>query len=1063
MGGDEAAGREVTGGGCTRAEFRCGSPVPALNSSAGRLNPRERSAASLQAEGGGTAAMSGTDPFSPEQLLLQRRFVGALARRLVADAAQVDDVAQETWLELLTTNKPPRSISWLRAVVRNVVRQLGRSEGRRRARESEVARVAPTLAPATDEIAGRLELQRRLIERVLALPALHREIVLLHFYEECTVKQAAARLGIPFETARTRLRRALEELRANWNGELGGERAGLLALAQLAPLSKVATWGAWIAMAKGSKAALAVAVVVVAAGGWWLWSDSRALHGAAPAATAVVAPAGAEAADAKGPLAASRVNEPAPAVAPPAAPTIADGFGSVRVHVTWLMADSKSTPIPNVPVRLFSEERPPTFVDAVDGMTDKKGDFFAEHVPSGSVIATAAGFTAFTGSSDHPRFSERECARRIAVHANETTDVALSVFKEAEVDGVVLDPKGAPVAGATIWISSGAGGWPSLGEEFGKSDASGPGRFHLPVVERIHWISAYAPSFAPSPALSLSGREATNGRITIELQLLDEGGCIRGRVVDSSARPVSRAFVYASGPWSNPRVLRKGTTGEHPPARTTRTHDDGTFEIEGAPVGDVHLVVRARDHAPAWERFTLTAQPPKEVDLTLRKGGTLEGTLETGDGEPLPGVEVRVVPVQKLPEPRIEVLTAFARTDDDGHFIVEHLMAEPLEATVDAGEIGTATLAFSVADGEMKEWSPELSRGLEIRGRVVDEAGAAFPRWKVEARFEKRESGEKLPVAVATSSDGRFTIPRCGDKPYEVRVFEPSDDRRDVSFSAVVLLGVKAGGEEIEIRVPANRRKTAFVAGRVVDADGRPLPRVSLSLYDGGSNDIGFNAGGDAGFRLGPFPPGAYHMRLWLEGLPHLELGTRTLIAGQTLDLGTLTMARPGFVEVRATRADGSPPEDGDVSIWNEARENSERIGLIGDLFRSEPLAPGRYQLGGGTKMASTWIPFDIVGGQTTQLAVTIAPGAIRSFRLLTVSGAQPLAPVEVTLSDMTGHPLWSHTWPKYPKGPYVVNQRFARGRFTISFTAADGTKGETTFDVEDLVDTKDAVDVMMH
>jgi RNA polymerase sigma-70 factor (ECF subfamily) len=935
--------------------------------------------------------MSNTDPFSPEQLLLQRRFVGAVARRLVADAAQVDDVAQETWLELLTSKAPPRSLSWLRAVVRNVVRQLGRSEGRRRAREEQVARVAPTLAPATDEIAGRLELQRRLIERVLALPALHREIVLLHFYEERTVKQAAARLGIPFETARTRLRRALEELRAHWNGELGGERAGLLALAQLAPLSKVATWGAWIAMAKGSKAALAAAVVVVAAGGWWLWSDSRALHGTAPAATALVAPAGAEAADANAPLAAARVNEPAPALAPPATPTSVDGFGSVRVHVTWLTADSKSTPIPNVPVRLVSEERPPTFVDQVDGMTDGNGDFLADHVPSGSVIATAAGFTAFTGSSDHPRFSERPCARRIAVRANETTEVTLSVFKEAEIDGVVLDPKGAPVAGATIWISSELGGWPVLGGEFGKSDASG--RFHLPVVERIHYISAYAPSFAPSPALSLSSRETTDGRLAIELQLLDEGGCIRGRVVDRSARPVGHAFVYASGPWSNPRVLRKGMSGAHPPARTARTHDDGTFEIEGAPVGEVHLVVRARDHAPVWERFTSTARSLKEFDLTLREGGTLEGTLETGDGEPLPGIEVRVAPVQKLPEPRIEVLTAFTRTDDDGHFAVEHLMTVPLEATVDAGEFGTAKLAFTLADGETREWSPELSRGLEIRGRVVDEDGAAFPRWKVEARFEKRESGEKLPASVATASDGRFTIPRCVDKPYEVRVFEPTDDRRNITFSSVVLHGVKAGGEEIEIRVPANRRACAFVSGRVVDADGRPLPRVSLSLYDGGSNDIGFNAGGESGFRLGPFPPGAYHMRLWLEGLPQLELGTRTLTSGQTLDLGTLTMARPGFVEVRATRADGSPPEDGDVSIWNEARDNSEDIGLIGDLFRSEPLAPGRYQLGGGTKMASTWIPFEIVGGQTTQLSVTIAPGAIRSFRLLTASGAQPSRP----------------------------------------------------------------------
>jgi len=1017
--------------------------------------------------------MSGTDPFAPEQLLLQRRFIGALARRLVADAAQVDDVAQETWLELLTTKSRPRARSagaddgalprsWLRRVVRNVVLQLGRAEGRRAAREAVVGRTAEARAPATDQIVEQLDLQRRLIERALALPPIYREIVLLHFYEELTVAQAAARLGIPLETARTRLRRALDELRANWNGELGGARAGLLALAQLAPLSKVATCGAWIAMAKGSKVALAAAAVVVAAGGWWLWSDSRALHGTAPAATALVAPAGAEAADANAPLAAARVNDPVPALAPPATPTSVDGFGSVRVHVTWLTADSKSTPIPNVPVRLFSEERPPTFVDAVDGMTDGHGDFFADHVPSGSVIATAAGFTAFTGSSDHPRISsERECARRIVVHANETADVTLSVHKEAEIDGVVLDPKGAPVAGATIWISSGAGGWPSLGEEFGKSDAFG--RFHLPVVERIHFISAYAPWFAPSPALSLSSRETTDGRLAIELQLLDEGGCIRGRVVDRSARPVGHAFVYASGPWANPRVLRMGTTGAHPPARTARTHDDGTFEIEGAPVGEVHLVVRARDHAPAWERFTSTARSLKEFDLTLRKGGTLEGTLETGDGEPLPGIEVRVAPVQKLPEPRIEVLTAFTRTDDDGHFAVEHLMAVPLEATVDAGEFGTAKLAFTLADGETREWSPELSRGLEIRGRVVDENGAAFPRWKVEARFEKRESGEKLPAAVATASDGRFTIPRCFDKAYEVRVFEPTEDRRNITFSSIVLHGVKAGGEEIEIRVPANRRASAFVSGRVVDADGRPLPRVSLSLFDGGSNDIGFNAGGEAGFRLGPFPPGDYHLRLWLEGLPELELGTRTLTAGQTLDLGTLTMARPGFVEVRATRADGSPLEDGDVSIWNEARDNSEDIGLIGDLFRSEPLAPGRYQLGGGRKMASTWIPFEIVGGQTTQLSVTIAPGAIRSFRLLTASGAQPLAPIEVTLSDATGHPLWSHTWPKYPKGPYVVNQRFARGRFTISFTAADGAKGEASFEVEDLVDAKDAVDVTMH
>ncbi len=138
------------------------------------MNPRGASAASLQTEVGTTAAMSGTDPLSAEQLLLQRRFVGALARRLVADATRADDVTQETWLELLTTKAPPDSRSarpeeaslprsWLRQVVRNVARQLGRSEGRRVEREEQVARTVETRAPATDEIAERLDLQRRLI------------------------------------------------------------------------------------------------------------------------------------------------------------------------------------------------------------------------------------------------------------------------------------------------------------------------------------------------------------------------------------------------------------------------------------------------------------------------------------------------------------------------------------------------------------------------------------------------------------------------------------------------------------------------------------------------------------------------------------------------------------------------------------------------------------------------------------------------------------------------------------------------------------------------------------
>jgi len=92
------------------------------------------------------------DPLLASELLAHHGFVRALARRLVNDAAAADDVA----------------------------RRFGRRERRRAEVEGASAAGPRATAPAAAELAQRLELQRRLAERVLAL-----------------------------KTARTRLRRAL--------------------------------------------------------------------------------------------------------------------------------------------------------------------------------------------------------------------------------------------------------------------------------------------------------------------------------------------------------------------------------------------------------------------------------------------------------------------------------------------------------------------------------------------------------------------------------------------------------------------------------------------------------------------------------------------------------------------------------------------------------------------------------------------------------------------------------------------------------------------------------------
>jgi len=76
-----------------------------------------------------------------ESYLEHAAWVRQLAHALVFDSSQVDDVVQQTWLELL--RRPPQDDrnprGWLATVARNAARQIGRSESRRQEREQRAA------------------------------------------------------------------------------------------------------------------------------------------------------------------------------------------------------------------------------------------------------------------------------------------------------------------------------------------------------------------------------------------------------------------------------------------------------------------------------------------------------------------------------------------------------------------------------------------------------------------------------------------------------------------------------------------------------------------------------------------------------------------------------------------------------------------------------------------------------------------------------------------------------------------------------------------------------------
>ena len=173
---------------------------------------------------------SPTRPVSETELLANLAWVQALARRLVADPATAEDVAQDAWLTAL--ERPPRRArsgaglrAWLARVTRTLARQSFRSESARAARERAVARREAT--PSASDVVARAEMQKRIVEAVLALEEPGRTTILLRHLDGLSPKAIAERRGESPEAVRQRLSRALESLRGRLERELGGSRRSM--------------------------------------------------------------------------------------------------------------------------------------------------------------------------------------------------------------------------------------------------------------------------------------------------------------------------------------------------------------------------------------------------------------------------------------------------------------------------------------------------------------------------------------------------------------------------------------------------------------------------------------------------------------------------------------------------------------------------------------------------------------------------------------------------------------------------------------------------------------------
>lgn len=145
-------------------------------------------------------------------------FVWMCARRLGVPMDAIDDVVQEAFIVIharLQTLEHPASLrSWVYGVVRRTVSTYHRSRHARAARESSGPAVEGSASPMQPSPLDLAVLgdEWKLLWRLLGqLDARKREVLVLAELEEMTMPEIAEAIGIPLNTAYSRLRAARQE------------------------------------------------------------------------------------------------------------------------------------------------------------------------------------------------------------------------------------------------------------------------------------------------------------------------------------------------------------------------------------------------------------------------------------------------------------------------------------------------------------------------------------------------------------------------------------------------------------------------------------------------------------------------------------------------------------------------------------------------------------------------------------------------------------------------------------------------------------------------------------
>lgn len=783
-----------------------------------------------------------------ESLLADDRWIRRLARRLTADPSTAEDLAQDTWLAVLSGRAPRVAGTerpWLGRVLRNTWKDLLRGRGRRERRERSAAREEAT--PPADELVLELELRERLARALRELEEPYRRALVLRFLRDESLAAIAKQEHVAVSTIHERIERGLARLRARLDDEHGGHRAAWAAtLITLAPEAS-AGGGPFEVMALATVVKIAAAVLVLGTGAAWWWSrQGREVVRVSEAVVAAQAAAEAEHED-------LRALAPAPAAREALAPQV-----------------------PSVPTPIVAG-------DEAAMISGRVLD------PHGRGVSGALLGWRKPRDGDEPAVSAADGAFELAGHTLEANgnvvvrspELVTLVFGQlfgnwtlvaaprAAFGGTVVDDSGAPIAGAELEFRLKetlfrAVGMHALGleDERWSTTSDALGRFELRDVtggENVA-LRARARGFVP---VEVPLPEGGDPALLVTLQRKQATVELGGIVLDPAGAPVPGASVSAgkeivtTGADGRFTLLWDGGNGR------SVQDESGTWHEEGAERAQV-IALKA-GYRPDQEAL-------RERDLALpfvlQLGAPLSitGFALDPEGQPLSGIVVWLQDPTRFGRERHTAGGA----EFDRDLTVEDLVcarAEPAALTVPDGSFEIACLMdrsysvlaldprtcsrsgpWSIAAGTQDVelvFTPEPTE--RVAGRIVSARGK--PRAGLEVTPRRTRSwaaGAEAPelsgarIRVETDAEGRFefaqlattgTALQIAAQPFSMRVLE-LDGFTDLARLEIV------EPELCELQVELAGDPHSATTLEVLDGSGTEL---ELHEVHGGENSFAYS------------------------------------------------------------------------------------------------------------------------------------------------------------------------------------------------------------------------------